>query len=140
MPHKLVHPNNCPSVDIKEDGRFAIAILKIRNSLDGLFSNGAPQVLANYALQNISDIDANRISLNRLIGALLDENPISRILNNIDPFDKQNMLTLALYNYELPDEYLIKIESVNPKSSDQSSSPTYRIRRSTPCPKDFINR
>jgi len=140
MPHKLVHSNNRPSVDIKEGSDFERAILKVRNSLDNLFKIGALNVLANHTVQSANDSNGNRVALNRLLGALLDENPISKILRNIDPFDKQNILTLALSDYEFPDEYIMEVSLVNEKSSNPSDTPTHRIRRSTPCPKNITDR
>jgi len=140
MPHKLVHPQNKPSIDIKEGGNFERAISMVRRSLSSLLKTGALNVLANYVVQNADDSEGNRVALNRLVGALLDETPIERILRGIDPFDKQNILSVALSNFEFPDDYIMEVAPVSEKKSDPSDSPTHRIRRSTPCPKGVIDR
>jgi len=140
MPHKLVHPQNKPSIDIKEGGNFERVISAVRKSFSNLLRAGALNVLANYAVQSANDSESNRVALNSLVGALLNEIPIERTLRGINPFDKQNILSLALSDYEFPDEYMMEVTPVNEKKSDTSNSPTHRIRRSTPCPKNATGR
>jgi hypothetical protein len=136
MPHKLVHPTNRPSIDIKEGGSFDVAIHKVRESLEDLLRTGALNVLANHAAESASDQDRNRVDLNILVGALLSENPISKILRNTDPFDKQNILTLALSEYDLPDDCRTEV----PDAHGRGSSDTTRVIRRTPRPPNPLDR
>lgn len=134
MNNLLVHPSNIPSLSREKSEDFCSLAIQVRSLFDGLLDGGLFDIAANYAAQTMNDPDGNRVAVIQLIRLLLDKEKVQNILSGTDPLDKQNIITLALAGYRLPDDKILVSETKSISSSPAEARTISMKRRSTPKP------